>query len=269
MKKLLDLAYRPGGGNRNRGDLFLPDGPAPTRLVMLIHGGGWQALSKECIHGIGERVVEDTQSAVWLPNYRLIGETPWPACLEDVEAAARWILERDPLPLGPAVKRRLVVGGFSAGGHLALMLGLGPLREKVHGIISAAGPTVLADGLYSHSRDVFSPGFWNQFFGHAPLPDDWRLASPLCLVKGSGSVLPPVLLIHSLGDHLVPPFHSMAFLNKYRRRGGHCRTCFFRGRGSSHDLVKGMRNGKGSLAARQPRPAVRKAIRSFLAAEFC
>lgn len=265
VKKILDLAYLPGGGPRNQGDLFLPRVQKPDRIVMLIHGGGWQALSKESIHGIGQRVVEDTSAAVWLPNYRLIGDKPWPACLDDVEAAARWVLKATSIPLASPEQRRLVVGGFSAGGHLALMLGLGRMRNRVAGLISGAGPTLLRDGLPTHARDLFSPQFWTKFFGHEPQVEDWRLASPIRQLRHSK--LPPLLLIHSIGDHLVPPFHSKALQKRYARHGGACRTCFFRGRGPSHDLVRG--NGRGALADRQPNPDVRKAIRSFLADELC
>lgn len=265
MKRLLNLAYKPGKGPRNQGDLFLPGGQPPDRIVMLIHGGGWQALSKECIHGIGERVVEDTSTAVWLPNYRLIGDTPWPACLDDLEEAARWILQSGSVPLADPAKRRLVVGGFSAGGHLALMLGLDRMQNEVTGLISGAGPTLLREGLTTHARDLFTQAFWERFFGHDPSTEDWRGASPICLLGHSR--LPPLLLIHSLGDHLVPLVHSEAFHKRYLRHGGCCRTCFYQGRGPSHDIVRG--NGRGSLADRQPHPAVRKAIRSFLEMELC
>ena len=53
------------------------------------------------------------------PQYRLSGEAKWPAQLEDVKAAVRWVrANAENLNIEPA---RIVVAGYSAGGLLALM----------------------------------------------------------------------------------------------------------------------------------------------------
>ena len=55
------------------------------------------------------------------PEYRLLGESPWPAQLEDVKAAIRWTrANADSLGIHPD---RIAIIGFSAGAQLALMAG--------------------------------------------------------------------------------------------------------------------------------------------------
>jgi alpha-L-fucosidase 2 len=202
--------------------------------------------------------------AVWTPDYRLINHAPWPACLDDVETAARWILETRDLPLPPPRERELAIGGFSAGAHLALMLGLTRLRGTPQCLVAGAPPTVLGPDLYSHARDIFSSDFGTRFFGRSPLPEHWRAASPLAQIDAAP--LPPLLLVHNLKDYLVPVFHSRAMAIRYRREGGHCRTCFFEGLAPSHDIMSSRR--ADSLAGRTLKPIVLNTIRAFLSDYF-
>lgn len=61
-------------------------------------------------------LANNTHCRVFVPDYRLIPEHPWPAQLEDALAAYRWLLDSGVDP------QRLVVAGESAGGHLTLTL---------------------------------------------------------------------------------------------------------------------------------------------------
>lgn len=264
MTRIPGLVYRRGSDSRNTGDLFLPQGHASGRILILIHGGGWQALSRESIRGVAMELAELCALTVWTPDYRLISHAPWPACLDDVEAAARWILETREVPLPAPARRKLAIGGFSAGAHLALMLGLSRLRETAQCLIAGAPPTVMGPDLTSHGRDVFSGDFGQRFFGRNPSPRDWREAAPLAHVC-AGS-LPPLLLVHNVNDYLVPVCHSTAMAIRYRRKGGTCRTCFFDGRAPSHDIVSGRL--ANSLAERSLQPSVLNTIRAFLSDTF-
>ena len=55
MKHFQGLVYRRAADTRNRGDLFLPRRNDSGRVLMLIHGGGWQALSRASIRGVAIR----------------------------------------------------------------------------------------------------------------------------------------------------------------------------------------------------------------------
>jgi acetyl esterase/lipase len=116
------------------GDLRLPDGPGPHPVVMMIHGGYWQAIynlthaGHLCVdlaaHGI----------ATWNVEYRRIGDPGggWPGAFEDVRAAFEHL---PALAAGhPLDLDRVVIMGHSAGGQLTLLLAREvtlPLRAAV------------------------------------------------------------------------------------------------------------------------------------------
>ena len=108
---ILDLAQPLFGPQRNR--------PA----ILLIHGGGWSAGSKD--DGVYRALMVDYALKGYVVanmNYRLVQEAPLPACIEDVRCAIRWMkAHAGQLGIDPA---RIGTYGHSAGGHLSLMAGV-------------------------------------------------------------------------------------------------------------------------------------------------
>ena len=117
--------------------------------------------------------------------------------------------------------------GFSAGGHLALLLGAAdktaeldataaPERNgRVRCVVSFFGPTDL-------SRYATTPAIEDAFM--VPLlgvacktdPEVYRKASPLACVSKDCA---PVLMIHGTFDLVVPILHSELMLRKLREAG--------------------------------------------------
>ena len=92
-----DVSYAPMNGKFGLGDLYLPDTvDFNTRIVLLIHGGGWTNLDRESVRGIAEFLWEKHGCAVYNIEYRLAhkGENRWPACGDDCVKAANWIFRR-------------------------------------------------------------------------------------------------------------------------------------------------------------------------------
>lgn len=112
---------RPAGAGEPPGDWFIPrDGASPVTLLYL-HGGGYAfygMVSRRFIAMLADRL----QVRIFAPDYRLTPEHPHPAQIDDALAAYRHLLASGVDP------SHLVVGGDSAGGHLALML-LAALRR--------------------------------------------------------------------------------------------------------------------------------------------
>lgn len=99
-----------------------PASGAGTGALLYFHGGGYVLGSPESHRDLVGRLVLASGARAWSLDYRLAPEHPFPAALEDAEAAYRALLA-DGLEPG-----RLVLGGDSAGGNLALAL-LQRLRE--------------------------------------------------------------------------------------------------------------------------------------------
>jgi len=132
-----DIRYREGPSKQWRLDLAMPANRAgkPRPGIVVIHGGGWLEGDKSSftLHKYGvPGNIEDFAALGFVAvtiNYRLSGEAPFPAALEDCRCAVRWLRAHagdynlDPKHIGAY--------GNSAGGHLALLLGMaGPWRGR-------------------------------------------------------------------------------------------------------------------------------------------
>ena len=110
-----DIAYA-DASDRNRLDVYFPDAPGdPQPLVILVHGGGFRIGSKERPENLSDLL--GAGFAVAAINYRLSDEAIWPAQLEDVTAAIRFLHE-NAQEFG-VDRNRMGIFGRSAGAHLA------------------------------------------------------------------------------------------------------------------------------------------------------
>jgi acetyl esterase/lipase len=117
---LRNLEYVKGGHERQKLDLYLPEKlePAPLPVIVWIHGGGWQAGSKDRCPAIPFVAKGYAVASI---NYRLSQHATFPAQIEDCKAAIRWLRAN-------AAKYHLDADhigawGASAGGHLVALLG--------------------------------------------------------------------------------------------------------------------------------------------------
>ncbi len=120
-----NIAYRTDVGPSTVLDLAEPlFGPKTDRpAILIIHGGGWSAGSKNDM--VYRTLMIDYALKGYVVanmNYRLTQEAPMPACIEDVRCAVRWMkAHAQQLGIDP---NRIGTYGHSAGGHLSLMLGV-------------------------------------------------------------------------------------------------------------------------------------------------
>lgn len=113
-----------------------PAGPIPARVIVRdrvdavyldIHGGGWCIGRAQAGDATNAILAEQAGVAVVSIDYRLAPEHPFPAGPDDCEAAAAWLLEHAAAEWGT---ERLVIGGASAGAHLAVLTLL-RLRDRL------------------------------------------------------------------------------------------------------------------------------------------
>ena len=120
-----NIAYRTDVGPSTVLDLAQPlFGPQHDRpAILIIHGGGWSAGSKNDM--VYRTLMVDYAMKGYVVcnmNYRLIQEADPPACIEDVRCAIRW-MKANAKQLGIDANR-IGTFGHSAGGHLSLMAGV-------------------------------------------------------------------------------------------------------------------------------------------------
>lgn len=254
-----DISYG-GDHERNVGDLFLPDKPrAHAAPVMLIHGGGWNALFKESFQSFAGPFLNDGR-AVFNINYRLLDHAPWPACLEDCVRAANFAREGHLAQYGVPACDKVLVCGASAGGHLSMMTGLKLGKSRCEATINVSGPSRMDFPGGSSKPHFETPAFAEHFFGrsikpaeHAALLDS---ISPAKLVTPDA---PRLFCIHSERDMLIIPSHSRLAIEAWRKQGVQADGWFFEGVGEYHGLWT-----DGDLTYRTLLPVVCNIVKDIL-----
>jgi acetyl esterase/lipase len=206
----LDL-YRPDPGAG--GSL---DGAAP--LLVYVHGGGWRVShrsrapreTRAWSRGFFERLV-DAGFVVAAHDYRLSGEAPFPAQLDDAVEALRWLHDHA-LELG-VDPRRTYLWGASAGGNLAALCGLVPTAPPVRGVVCWYPPTDLT-ALDQQADDSYEAHLLG-----GPIGEHLDLARAASPVTHAHSGAPPFLLQHGTDDTWVPHDQSVRLAAALRAAG--------------------------------------------------
>lgn len=225
-----DLGYVPDGHERHKLDLYLPakaEGKVP--LIIWIHGGAWQAGSKDGCPPLREGYVARGYAVASI-NYRLTSHAVFPAQLEDCKAAVRWLRAHaaeyrlDPDKFG--------VWGSSAGGHLVALVGTsGEVKEfdvktnldqssKVQAVCDYYGPTDLVAFVtrpgYERHADPTSPE--SKLLGGVVMEnkDKAAKANPITFVDKAD---PPFLIVHGDKDATVPISQSELLFDALKKTG--------------------------------------------------
>ena len=184
-----DLVYKTVEGAELSGDLYRPLLPGSKPAVIVVHGGGWTSRG-----GRMTQVAEDLAGSgfvVFNVTYRLAPDSLYPKAIDDIRDAVRFAeAHAAQFEIDPA---RISIWGYSAGAHLALMVGLNP-ENHLKSIVAGGTP---ADFLaWPHSPIV------RKFIGFTldERPDLWKEASPVNHVRANS---PPVFLYHGDKDQLV------------------------------------------------------------------
>lgn len=237
-----DIAYVTDGHERQKLDLYIPDEGDNLPLIIWVHGGAWLGGNKER-YGPMEYLKSGYAGASL--NYRLSQHAIFPAQIEDVKAAVRWLrANAETYRIDP---NRFAAWGSSAGGHLVAMLGTtGDIAEfevgenlevssRVQAVVDYFGPTDflqmdahrLPDGLVHDAPD--SPE--SKLVG-GPIQehkDRVARANPITYVSKNDS---PFLIIHGDQDKLVP-YHQSVLLNDALEAAGVSVT-FYKVEGGGH-----------------------------------
>jgi len=213
-----DVVFGTGGGRELRCDIYEPpEGTANGIGVLLVHGGGWSQGDRTQLKGYGILLGRRGYLCV-ASEYRLTGEALWPAQIEDVKAAIRWMrANAKELGFDPA---RLVISGNSAGGHLSLVAGGTANMPEFEGDGGNAGVgTEVAAAIAFYPPTGLEKRDWGglpALFGKGAPPETLRAASPLTY---AGPSFPPTLLIHGNADEVVPAREAEAMYDALHDAG--------------------------------------------------
>ncbi len=249
LREELDVKYGEANGQPLLLDVFRPaeqEGKLP--VVIYVHGGGWTQGDKKDFHD-GARGMARRNYVTFSIGYRLVrpGEagTHWPAQIDDVQRAVRWIRSKGDeyqIDIG-----RIGAVGASAGGHLVSLLGAIDTRDnsdkslagyssKVQCVVNIfgasdltpdfskngeAGPYVqqLVDNLIGHPKDT-----------HLEI---YKQASPLFRVTSSAA---PFIHFHGTEDPLVPLDQSQRLHDALKKADVDSTLVIFEGEG--HGFAK-------------------------------
>jgi acetyl esterase/lipase len=234
-RKWLDKPYA-SLSSAQKLDIYLPgkgDGPFP--VVLHIHGGGFAIGDKRDIHVLAWLRGLERGYAVVSVNYRLSGEAIFPAGLQDIKAAIRWLRANSEQYYIDG--NRIAACGGSSGGNYAAMvcltdhvtefddysLGSPEYPCNVQAAVDWFGPTDFSrmdeqldeSGLGpSGHGEANSPESRHLGAKLSEVPLKVQLANPMTYINAN---MPPILIQHGRLDSLVPVQQSSIFVEKLEK----------------------------------------------------
>ena len=197
----------PGPGGEIPIRIYRPESRELLPVIVYFHGGGFVGGNIETLDGVCRGLSVGVPAVVVSVDYRLAPEAPFPAAVDDCEAAVRWV--SDHAEAIGAVGSRLAVAGDSAGGNLGAVVAR---RAR-----DAGGPPISFQLLIypctdmtcskpSHSENgegyLLTAERMRWFYGHYLAGCDPRHPDLSPLLVGDLSGLPPALVITAEFDPL-------------------------------------------------------------------
>lgn len=214
-----DIEFAKAGDVSLTLDAYTPDGDGPFPTCILVHGGGFVNGTKTSYI---KPLFEPLSKAgfTWFTiNYRLAPQHRFPACIEDTEAAIRWV-KAHAKEYKVDVKRIAIIGE-SAGGHIVSYVGA---RGKGDTAVAAVVPFYAPHDLELQVKKRNAAGkSMEALFGITELNDAaWKTLRAASSTTYLHKHMPPYLLIHGNNDAQVPYEQSVIFQKKMQALGNTC-----------------------------------------------
>jgi alpha-L-fucosidase 2 len=216
-----DLEYAQAGGESLKLDAFVPSGSGPFPAVIFVHGGGWSAGQRTGGNDPLFAPVAARGIAWFTISYRLAPKHNYPAPIDDVHAAIRWV--RAHAAEFNLDSNRIALVGESAGGQIVAQAAvLANDETKVAAVVPFYAPIDFI--LDMERRGGLSTSMRGLFGRRDAKADDATLrllreASPINHIRPG---LPPFLLVHGTGDMSVLYNWSPLFQAKLKAAGVPC-----------------------------------------------
>ncbi|MCZ6869614.1 MAG: alpha/beta hydrolase [Gammaproteobacteria bacterium] len=232
-----DVVFGTGGGRDLKCDIFHPPDDQTGRASLLIlYGGAWRNGDRKQLKFYGIQLARFGYLCV-CSEYRLSGESIWPAQIHDANSAVRWIrANQERLGIDP---EKISVTGNSAGAHLALMVGATShvkefegeggnpdIASHCAGVIAIYPPTLLRVG------DI--GGAVNALLGDNASRTTQDGASPISYARED---FPPTMLIHGNSDTVVPVEASLRMYSALSDAGARVEMHVYEGAPHAFDAL--------------------------------
>lgn len=219
LRILRDIAYKddvvsltPYEQERCKLDVTLPVGAKGFPTYVWFYGGGLKNGGKDLR---SEYCAEIRASfaragvAVVTPDYRLSPKAKYPAYVDDAAAAFAWTVKHIAEHGGDP--RKVFIGGHSAGGYLALLVGMDPERLRPHGLTLGS-----VAGIAQVSGQVLNHFTVREERGQPRYGITSDEAAPAFHIRKS---LPPILTIYAQNDMLSRAEENQFFVSTLKAAG--------------------------------------------------
>jgi acetyl esterase/lipase len=269
IRRIDSLVYGSPGGRPLLADLYLPDdGNGPWPVIVWLHGGGWRFGDRRLAPDLS-RHFASRGFAMASIDYRLTTDAIFPAQIEDVKTAVRW-LRASAAQYGLDAER-IGLWGSSAGGHLAALAATsgpgvfedasserGGESSEVQAVVEGYGPIDFLQmdahrdpsdrpsddpesiELPRGTRSANPESFESLLVG-GPIErctDRVQRANPITYARPG---VPPFLILHGLCDTAVPAHQSEILFDALASRGVDVTLCLAEALG--HGFLHGDRLG--------------------------
>lgn len=206
-----DVSYRRIGAWQGQLDVYVPTDAGPRPALIYFHGGEWRGGSRKAVSDHLAPYLARGFVVVAV-GYRGAKVALAPAAVTDARCAYHWVVNN--APRYGIDRKRVVLSGHSAGGHLALITGYLTPAAKLDGecksdrIVKPAAavawnaPSDLKQYMFQRLADG-APIDWLQAAVKTP-----SLADAISPIAHARKGVPPTISLHAAGDPEVP--HSQA-----------------------------------------------------------
>jgi acetyl esterase/lipase len=218
-KVVKDVSYKddvisqtPYEQERCKLDLTVPAGAKGFPTYVWFYGGGLKNGGKDLRSEYCAEIrasLAQAGVAVVTPDYRLSPKAKYPAYVDDAAAAFAWTIKHIAEYGGDP--RKVFIGGHSAGGYLALLVGMDPERLKPHGLTLGS-----VAGIAQVSAQVLTHYTVREERGQPRYAITCDEAAPAFYIR---KTLPPILTVYAQNDMLSRAEENMFFVTTLKAAG--------------------------------------------------
>ncbi len=246
-----EAEYRSAAGESWLARIYQPEGEGPFPAMLDVHGGAWNRgdLSND---EVMNRALAASGLVVAAIDFRLAPAHPYPAQVQDVNYATRWLkahaaeFNADPLTVGGM--------GSSSGGHTLMLSAMRPADSRYAALSLPEGAGLDASLAYTiccwpvldpYARYRYAQSSANERLAASSqayflTEEGMKEGNPQhILERGERVELPPTLVIQGTRDDNVPLSIPQRFESAFRGAGGDIQVEYFA------DMVHGFGNVPG------------------------